>query len=110
MVNKLNGEKNNESEIVIHVLDIWMLIQLLQQPDDVLTLIRIIDLDTLLSITPLLRIYNGFVCKLDLAIQVLLLQSFIDRVEHIWLALHNYGAIVIVLHNIVCTHINRNFK
>ena len=87
-----------------------MLVQLLQQPDDVFTLIGIIDLDTLLSITPLLRIYDGFVCKLDLAIQVLLLQSFIDRVEHIRLALHHHGVIVVILHNIVCTHINRNFK
>ena len=95
---------------MIHVLNIRMLVQLLQQPNDVLSLIGIINLDALLSITPLRRPYNGFVRELDLAIQILLLQSFIDRMEHVRLAFHDHGIIVIVLHNVVCTHINRDLK
>ena len=110
-MHKQTATKREElRQVVVDIEHVRMIVQLLQEPRNVLLLLRILHLDRLLHITLPQHGNERLVRELHLSLEMLLLEALLDGVQLLRLALHHHRLALLVLRHVVGAKLNRQIE
>lgn len=101
--NKQEATKRGQHsrQVMVNLLHIRMIVQLLEQPHDVLLLLRVAHLHCLLHLTRSTFPHERLVRELHLSLQVVLSEALVDCVQLLRLALHHHRVGLLVIDDVV---------